>query len=115
MVFILGFIWYNFFVMAMEKFVYYGMLLDIYQSLLNDSSREIFKLYYEENLTLQEIADNLGVSKSYIGSSIKRSEKKLADLESKLHIYANKKQLEAILDSDNITEIKDNIKKIIEY
>ena len=61
--------------MYMEKYVYYGMLFDIYQGLLKDNNKEIFKWYYEENLTLQEIADNLGVSKSYIGRIIKNTEK----------------------------------------
>ena len=41
--------------MEMEKYVYYGMLFDIYQSLLKGNKEELFKLYYEENLTLQEI------------------------------------------------------------
>ena len=44
--------------MYMEKYVYYGMLFDIYQKLLNERNREVFELYYDENLTLQEIADN---------------------------------------------------------
>ena len=88
--------------MYMEKYVYYGMLFDIYQKLLNERNREVFELYYDENLTLQEIADNLGVSKSYIGRIIKNTEKKLDELESTLHIYENK------------NKIKEKIKKIFE-
>ena len=97
----------------MEKFIYYGMLFDIYQSLLNNSSIEIFKLYYEENLTLQEIADNLRVSKSYIGKVIKDTEKKLDELESKLHIYEKKKSLENLLEINDLEKIKKAIKKVI--
>ena len=98
----------------MEKFIYYGMLFDIYQSLLNNSSIEIFKLYYEENLTLQEIADNLRVSKSYIGKVIKDTEKKLDELESKLHIYEKKKSLENLLEINDLEKIKKEISKIID-
>ena len=98
----------------MEKFIYYGMLFDIYQSLLNNSSIEIFKLYYEENLTLQEIANNLRVSKSYIGKVIKDTEKKLDEFESKLHIYEKKKSLENLLEINDLEKIKKEISKIID-
>ena len=100
--------------MYMEKYVYYGMLFDIYQGLLKDSNKEIFKWYYDENLTLQEIADNLGVSKSYIGRIIKNTEKKLDELESTLHIYENKNKIKKLLEMNDIDKIKQELKKIFE-
>lgn len=100
--------------MYMEKYVYYGMLFDIYQKLLNESNREVFELYYDENLTLQEIADNLGVSKSYIGRIIKNTEKKLDELESKLHIYENKGKIKDVLELNDINKIKEVLKEIYE-
>lgn len=100
--------------MYMEKYVYYGMLFDIYQGLLKDSNKEIFKWYYDENLTLQEIADNLGVSKSYIGRIIKNTEKKLDELESTLHIYENKNKIKKLLEMNDIDKIKEELKKIFE-
>lgn len=101
--------------MYMESFVYYEMLFDIYQELLNESNKEIFKWYYEENLTLQEIADNLGVSKSYIGKVIKDTEKKLDELESKLFIYTKRCKLESLLNINDIDKIKEDLKKIINF
>lgn len=100
--------------MYMEKYVYYGMLFDIYQKLLNERNREVFELYYDENLTLQEIADNLGVSKSYIGRIIKNTEKKLDELESKLHIYENKGKIKDVLELNDINKIKEVLKEIYE-
>lgn len=100
--------------MYMEKYVYYGMLFDIYQGLLKDNNKEIFKWYYDENLTLQEIADNLGVSKSYIGRIIKNTEKKLDELESTLHIYENKNKIKKVLEMNDINKIKEKLKKIFE-
>ena len=100
--------------MYMEKYVYYGMLFDIYQGLLKDNNKEIFKWYYDENLTLQEIADNLGVSKSYIGRIIKNTEKKLDELESTLHIYENKNKIKKLLEMNDIDKIKEELKKIFE-
>ena len=98
----------------MERYVYYGMLFDIYQKLLNERNREVFELYYDENLTLQEIADNLGVSKSYIGRIIKNTEKKLDELESKLHIYENKGKIKDVLKLNDINKIKEVLKEIYE-
>ena len=41
----------------MEEFLYYNELFIIYGKLLNESNQRYYKLYYEENFTLQEIAD----------------------------------------------------------
>ena len=97
----------------MEEFVYYDLLFDIYEQLLNDKSREFFKLYYEENLTLQEIADNYHVSKSYVGSVIKKTEKKLETLEANLHIYENRSKLTELLKLKDIEQIKEGITNIL--
>lgn len=98
----------------MEDYVYYGNLLDIYQTLLNDNNKIIFKLYYEENLTFQEIADNLNVSKSYIGKIIKNTQKKLDDYERKLNVYKNKEILKELLKIDDIKIIKKKLIELIE-
>lgn len=97
----------------MEEFVYYDLLFNIYEQLLNDKSREFFKLYYEENLTLQEIADNYHVSKSYVGSVIKKTEKKLETLEANLHIYENRSKLTELLKLKDIEQIKEGITNIL--
>ena len=48
----------------MERFLYYTKLFDCYKKLLSEKERETFSNYYEENLTMQEIADNKKISKS---------------------------------------------------
>ena len=97
----------------MEKTVYYNDLFDIYGFILTSKNIQIFKLYYEENLTMQEIADLMKVSKSFIGNSIKKSQERLKLLESKLHIYENKQSLTDLLEENNIDKIKEGIEKII--
>ena len=98
----------------MEKFIYYGEIFNIYKELLSKNIQEIFSYYFEDNLTLQEIAENLDVSKSYIGSVIKRSEKKLDALESTLHIYENKAKLSSALEINDVEEIHKVIKSILD-
>lgn len=71
----------------MKDFVYYGELYNIYKFLLTEKQQEIFSLYYEENLSLSEIADYKKVSKSYVGKLINDVEKKLDFFESNLRHY----------------------------
>ena len=99
----------------MEDFVYYGELFNIYGSLLNESNRKYYKLYYEENFTLKEIADLEKVSKSYIGNIINKTSKKLEEYERELHIYESKRKLEEILFLEDINKIKNSIKELIEF
>lgn len=97
----------------MEKFVYYNYLYDIYNSFLTDKKRKIFEYYYCENLSMQEIADLLKVSKSFVGSSIMNVEKKLDEFENHLHIHEHKQILEKILKMNDAEKMKIEIKKII--
>ncbi len=98
----------------MEEFLYYNELFIIYGKLLNESNQRYYKLYYEENFTLQEIADLEHVSKSYIGNIIKKTSEKLREYESLMHIYENRKMLSDVLLTEDINKIKETIKKVLE-
>lgn len=97
----------------MEEYLYYGELFNIYKDLLSDNKQKYYSLYYEENLTLQEIADLEGVSKSYVGNIVKKVTKELTKYESILKIYENKLILREILENDDLKSIKSKIAKII--
>ena len=97
----------------MEKFIYYNELYLIYKDLLSDLYKEVFDMYYGDNLTMQEIADNLDLSKSRVGVIIKNVEKKLDLYEKNLHIYKRNEELNNILSLSNIDEIKNRIENII--
>ena len=79
----------------MEKFVYYSELYNIYAFLLTEKQRDISDLYFNENLSLSEIADLKNVSKSYVGKIVNNTVKKLDFYEDNLHhlelLYSNKK------------------------
>ena len=68
----------------MDKNVEIALLLDFYGNMLTERQREIMNLYYEDNLSLSEIAEELNISKQGVSDSLKRSEKVLYDTESKL-------------------------------
>lgn len=97
----------------MEKFVYYTKLFDCYKGLLNENERITFSSYYEENLSMQEIADNRGVSKSAIGSTIKNVELKLATYERILHLEAKEEQFQKLLETIKDEKIKKELEKIM--
>ena len=70
----------------MDKNVEVTLLLDFYGNMLTERQREIMTLYYEDNLSLSEVAEELGISKQGVSDSIKRSEKTLYETETKLQL-----------------------------
>ena len=97
----------------MDKFLYYNELFLVYKDLIKESHREIFDLYYGENMTMQEIADLKKVSKSRIGVIIKSVEEKLFEYEDKLRIVLKNTLLENALELNDIKAIKKEIDKVI--
>ena len=97
----------------MDKFLYYNELFLVYKDLIKESNREIFDLYYGENMTMQEIADYKNISKARVGTIIKNVEKKLFNYEEKLRIVFKNKKLEQALELNDIKEIKKEINDII--
>lgn len=46
------------------------MLFDFYGEILTDRQKEFFDLYYNEDLSLAEIAENYGISRQASGTSL---------------------------------------------
>ena len=70
----------------MERNVEITLLYDIYGKLLTDKQAEAVELYYNEDLSLAEIAANTGISRQGVRDNIKRAEAVLYDTEEKLGI-----------------------------
>ncbi len=90
------------------------MLYDYYGELLSDSQKNYFESYYFNNLSLSEIADNLGVSRNAVHKQIKISCEKLYDYELKLKLLEKNNKLKMIKDLINDEKIKKELEKIIE-
>ncbi len=97
----------------MEKFIYYTRLFDCYKKLLNEKECSTFSMYYEDNLSMQEIADNKGVSKSAIGSSIKNTEMKLTTYEKALHLEARLEKIRKLLTKIEDEKIRESLEQIL--
>ena len=62
------------------------MLYDFYGELLTDRQKEFYDLYYNEDLSLSEIAENYGVSRQGVRDVIIRAEAVMNDVEEKTGI-----------------------------
>ncbi len=60
------------------------MLLDIYGEMLTQKQRDFLEYYYNDDLSLSEIAENEGITRQGVRDSIKRAEAQLFDMEKKL-------------------------------
>ena len=98
----------------MNKVIYYNELFSYYKELLTLKEQEVFSLYYEENLSMGEIALIKNISRSAVGFKIKKVEKKLDDYEKiikKREIF-NKLQKIILKIDDNLVKLE--LEKIIE-
>ena len=63
-----------------------ALLYDFYGDMLTDRQREFYDLYYNEDLSLSEIAENYGISRQGVRDVIVRAEATLTELEDKTGI-----------------------------
>lgn len=110
----------------MAKDLNITILLDVYGQLLTEKQRFAVDLYYNEDLSLAEIADEIDISRQGVRESIKQGEKHLFEYEEKLgvvkrfkNISSQLEELNTLLDKvefkgkDRITEIMKKISKEI--
>ena len=98
--------------MELEKTKRVNDLIDLYGSLLTNNQLNILELYYMEDLSLKEIAEELNVSRNAIFDSLKRSVNILEDYESKLNLLEKEEVKNNLL--ENIDKLsKEQIKEII--
>ncbi|HCH28080.1 MAG TPA: hypothetical protein DEW35_01085 [Ruminococcaceae bacterium] len=66
-----------------EKNLLLGSLNDVYGEFLSDKQRRIVSAYYDEDLSLAEIAENENITRQAVLDLIKRASAKLNGLEKK--------------------------------
>lgn len=94
----------------MDKNINIPILLDIYGQALSKIQFDSLDLYYNEDLSLSEIADNLGKTRQGVFDSIKRAEATLMNFEEELGLWKKFEQFKA--DLNNIKNMAEKVKKL---
>lgn len=111
-----------------EKLVQITLLFDFYGQLLTEKQIEIVDMYYNNDLSLSEISEQLDISRQAVYDTLKRAEKTLFEYEEKLGLLnrflqqsQSLKEIDGMLDrileikENNIDLIKDKITEIKVY
>ena len=105
----------------MEKNVKVALLFDFYRNMLTSRQAESIDLYYNEDLSLAEISEHMGITRQGVRDNIKRAENTLFDTEDRLGLASRflkiKSDLLKIDDiirdmeaSPNVKSLSDDIK-----
>ena len=90
----------------MEDLLYLSVLFEYYGVLLTKRQFEICDMYLNQNLSLGEISECIGISRQGVRDSLVKAEKLLKEYEDKLKIYHKNTLL-----SQHLVEIDDIINK----
>lgn len=84
-----------------------SVLCDIYSALLPEKQKDALDYYYNEDLSLSEIAEHAGISRQGVRDQIKHAEAQLMEFENALHLYEKMQKTERLL--NQLTELSHNI------
>ncbi len=97
----------------MAKDMKISFLLDFYGDMLTDKQREVVELYYNDDLSLAEIAQNAGITRQGVRDAIKRAEAQLLEMEDRLGFARRFRETRAGLET--IHEAAGRIKEYNEH
>ena len=93
----------------LEKFVEIELLFSLYQQLLTEKQRKVMGYYYQEDYSLSEISDLLGISRQAVHDNIKRTEIQLFGYESKLKLSEKLSKTEEV--EKNLNRLEELLSK----
>lgn len=90
----------------LADFLKYSNLFFYYKNLFSRKQKIYLELYFEEDYSFSEIAEEYGVTRQAVFDNIKRGMKQLDDYENKLNIYSRELELK-----DRLLELKSSFSK----
>lgn len=99
----------------MGKDLAFSALLDVYGRFLSDKQRSLAEHYYNEDLSLSEIAENEGITRQGVSDNIRRAENKMLSWEEECSFcesFMALKELAVKVQKGNETAIKEMIEII---
>ena len=107
-----------------EKNMRIAYLLDFYEDLLDEHIRSVMRAYYDDDLSLAEIAAGENISRQGVRHLIKKGEETLEFYEGKLHLATRYAELEEVsssllnigrkLDDSSLTDEAKEIRRLVE-
>lgn len=104
-----------------------GILLDYYGSLLSKTQYDIADMYYNEDLSLSEISEIIGITRQGVHDNVKRTEALLLEFEDKLNMRHNYEEVRSLAcdilnilddlpveDCEKLSQINNLVNEIIE-
>ena len=94
----------------MEEAIKYSILLELYGGLLTEKQYELLDYFYNQDLGLSEIAENIGITRQAVRDNLKKGENNLIEFEEKIHLLQKINEIDKL----NIdTKVKKQIRKIL--
>ena len=93
-----------------EKNLEIGYLLDFYGDVLSERKRTVLDYYYNDDLSLAEIAEDQGITRQGVRDAIKRAEQQLTDMEACLGLARRFGEMR-----EGLSKICDETLKIAEF
>ena len=86
-----------------------SLLYDFYGGLLTDKKQAVMECYHEDDMSLSEIAEDMGISRAAVHDSLKSAEAQLEQYEAKLGLLARYQKASMLADEADsiITELED--------
>ena len=109
----------------MDETFFRTMLFDVFGEMLTEKQRDICDLHFNQDLSLQEIAEHRGTTRQAVWDTLRRSEQSLREMEEKTGLVARllrrRQTLDALAelvsrlpDSETKREISETLKQLYE-
>lgn len=79
----------------MEKRVELNWLFDFYGPLLTERRQRVLRMYFEDDLSLQEIAEQENISRQGVYDAVRNAQEQLIDYEKKLGLLSRSRRIQA--------------------
>ena len=90
--------------MALDK-IRLSMLYDFYGQLISEKQREAIEMYVNEDYSLSEVAENIGISRQGVREQIKHAESFLEKCEESLRLLERTKNI-----SNDLNKLEESVK-----
>lgn len=101
----------------MDKSIQISMLLELYGKLLTETQADTADLYYNQNLSLGEIAQELNITRQGVRKNLIYAENKLFDFEEKLGFLKQKLEnneiIKEVMERIDDDVLKDKLSKLL--